>query len=215
MPEGKSPDKKRPRRSLQASKTKNNASITSFFNNAPPPRLACPVCSKMVPRYELNRHLDEMCANREEIIQIGPVQVGEMNSDSPTVEVTSVALEDATRETLSPPRSLTPGQSGPVKVGVKQTSPYFKSNAATVCRNQEELKNHNVKVISLGSLSSKLSRKYIKAKRSLGKTEELASHWPQSAVPTAVRSVADHSSQVEKDEDLNSSQKENILHVTR
>ncbi|XP_063105936.1 fanconi-associated nuclease 1 [Cavia porcellus] len=211
MPEGKSPDKKRPRRSLQASKTKNNASITSFFNNAPPPRLACPVCSKMVPRYELNRHLDEMCANREEIIQIGPVQVGEMNSDSPTVEVTSVALEDATRETLSPPRSLTPGQSGPVKVGVKQTSPYFKSNAATVCRNQEELKNHNVKVISLGSLSSKLSRKYIKAKRSLGKTEELASHWPQSAVPTAVRSVADHSSEVEKDEDLNSSQKENIF----
>ncbi|KAM6181924.1 fanconi-associated nuclease 1 isoform 2-T2 [Erethizon dorsatum] len=213
MPEGKSPDKKRPRRNLSTSKTRNNASIISYFNNAPPTKLACPICSKMVPRYDLNQHLDELCANNDDIIQTGPVRVGLMNSDSSTEEVTSVALEDVTPETSSPPKkSLTPGQSGLVEVGIKQTSPYFKSNGAIIRKNQEELRNHNVKIISLGSLSSKLSRKYMKAKKSLDKNEEFASHCPQSSISTAVRSLADISSEIEdKDENLNSSQKENIF----
>lgn len=215
MPEGKSPDKKRPRRSLSASKTKNNASssIVSYFNSAPPAKLACPICSKMVPRYDLNRHLDEMCANSDDVIQVSSVQVGLMNSNASTVELTNVALEDGTPETSSPPKtSLTPGQSDSGKVGIKQTSPYFESNDAIVCRNQEELRNHNVKVISLGSLSSKLSGKYMKAKKSLDKNETFASH-PQSSISTAVKSLADNSSEID-DEDPNlenSSQKENIF----
>ncbi|XP_021120392.1 fanconi-associated nuclease 1 isoform X2 [Heterocephalus glaber] len=213
MPEGKSPDKKRPRRSLSTSKTKSNASnsIISYFNNAPPAKLACPICSKMVLRYDLNQHLDQMCANSD-VIHVGPVQVGLMNSNSSTAELTSVASEDVTPETPSPPKtSLIPGQSDSAEVGVKQTSPYFKSDDAIVCKNQEELRNHNVKVISLGSLSSKLSRKYMKAKKSLDKCEEFASHCPQSSISTAVRSLADNSSEIE-DEDKNlSTQKENIF----
>ncbi|XP_010636521.1 fanconi-associated nuclease 1 isoform X1 [Fukomys damarensis] len=214
MPEGKSPDKKRPRRSLSASKTKNNAcnSIISYFDNVPPAELACPICSKMVPRYDLNQHLDEVCANRD-AIHVGPVQVGLINSNSSVVDFTSVASEDVTPETSSPPKTrLTPGQSDLAEVSVKQTSPYFKSDDATVCKNQEELRNHNVKVISLGSLSSKLSRKYIKAKKSLGKSEEFASRCPQSSISTAVRNLADNGSEIEnEDENLSSSQKENIF----
>ncbi|XP_023565564.1 fanconi-associated nuclease 1 isoform X2 [Octodon degus] len=212
MPEGKSPDRKRPCRNLSASKTKNSASIISYFNNAPPTKLACPVCSKMVPRYHLNQHLDEMCADEATAALTGPVQGG-LNSDSSTVQVTSFSLEDVTPETLSPPKkSLTPSQSGLVEVGVKHTSPYFKNHDAIVRRNQEELKNHNVKTISLGSLSSKLSRKYVKAKKSLVKKEEFAGHYPQSPSSTAVKSLAGDSSEIEdKDENLNSSQKENIF----
>ncbi|XP_005381720.1 PREDICTED: fanconi-associated nuclease 1 [Chinchilla lanigera] len=212
MPEGKSPDRKRPRRNLSASKTKSSASIVAYFNNAPPAKLACPICGKMVPRYDLSQHLDEMCAVTD-VTQVGPARLGLMNSDASTAEVASVALEGVTPETSSPPKkSLTAGQSGLVEGGVKRTSPYFKSNNAVVCKNQEELRNHNVKMISLGSLSSKLSRRYMKAKRSLGTSEEFASHCPQRSVSTAVRSLADDSSEVEdKDENLNSSQKENIF----
>ncbi|XP_008056821.1 fanconi-associated nuclease 1 [Carlito syrichta] len=215
--EGKSPDKKRPRRSLSVSKTKKNASnsIISYFNNAPPAKLACPICNKLVPRYDLNRHLDEVCANNDDIVQADPVQVGLMNSDTSAVDLTSITLGDVTPKKSSPPKTnLTSGQGDSAKRGIKQkTSPYFKSNDGLVCRNQDELRNHSVKVIPLGSLSSKLSRKYIKAKKSIDKNEEFASHCPQSSKSTVVRSHVDKCSQIEDEDQIleNSSQKENLL----
>ncbi|XP_022366761.1 fanconi-associated nuclease 1 isoform X1 [Enhydra lutris kenyoni] len=218
MSEGKSPAKKRARRSLSVSKTKKNAcnSIISFFNNVPPAKLACPICSKMVPRFDLNRHLDENCANSGDIIPVDLRQVGLTNSNASSVNSTHTVLEDVTLEKLSPSKtSLTPDQSGSAKTVMKQqTSPYFKNNNDLVCKTQDQLRHHNVKVITLGSLSSKLSRRYTEAKRSIcKKNEEFASKSPQSPPSTVVRSPVYNCSETEdKDEILeNSSQKENVF----
>ncbi|XP_009208090.2 fanconi-associated nuclease 1 [Papio anubis] len=216
MSEGKPPDKKRPRRSLSISKNKKKASnsIVSCFNNAPPAKLACPVCSKMVPRYDLNRHLDEMCANND-FVQVDPGQVGLINSNVSTVDLTSVTLEDVTSKKSPPPKTnLTPGQSDSAKMDVKQkTSPYFKSKDGVVCKNQDKLRNRSVQVICLGSLASKLSRKYVKAKKSIDKDEEFAGSSPQSSRSTVVKSLVDNSSEIEDEDQMleNSSQKENVF----
>ncbi|XP_070333780.1 fanconi-associated nuclease 1 isoform X3 [Odocoileus virginianus] len=215
MSVGKS-SKKRPRTSLSSSKTKKNESnsIISFFNNAPPAKLACPICSKMVPRYDLNRHLDEMCADHDNMTPGGPGHVS-LSSNVPTIDLTNIALEDITPEKSSPSTiDLTPGQNDSEKMGKKQqTSPYFKSKGDSVCRNQEELRHHNVKVISLGSLSSKLSRRYIKAKRSLNQNEGFTNQSLQRSSCTRVKSLVDQHLEVEGQDPLleNSSQKENIF----
>ncbi|XP_019315582.2 fanconi-associated nuclease 1 isoform X2 [Panthera pardus] len=217
MSEGKAPAKKRPRRSLSASKTKTKEcnSIISFFNNAPPAKLACPVCSKMVQRYDLNRHLDEKCANNDDITPVDQRHVDLTNSHVPTVDLTNIVLEDVTPGKLSPSKiSLTPDQSDSAKMGVKQqTSPYFKNNDDLGCKNQDKLRHHNVKVITLGSLSSKLSRRYTEAKRAIDKNEEFANKSPQSSSFTMVRTLVDNCSDTEdKDQILeNSSQKENVF----
>ncbi|MBZ3877102.1 Fanconi-associated nuclease 1 [Sciurus carolinensis] len=168
----------------------------------------------MVPRYNLNQHLDEMCVNNGDIIQANPVQVDLMNSNVTTVDLMNTALEDV-RPRKSPSKTnLIHDQSGLSNMSTEQqTSPYFKSTDALVCKNQDELRNHTVKVISLGSLSSKLSRKYIKAKKSLSKNEEFTNNCPQSSTSTTVRSLIDNCSEIEdKDQILeNSSQKENIF----
>ncbi|XP_077795143.1 fanconi-associated nuclease 1 [Macaca mulatta] len=216
MSEGKPPDKKRPRRSLSISKNKKKASnsIISCFNNVPPAKLACPVCSKMVPRYDLNRHLDEMCANSD-FVQVDPGQVGLINSNVSTVDLTSVTLEDVTPKKSPPPkRNLTPGQSDSAKMDAKQkTSPYFKSKDGVVCKHQDTLRNRSVKVICLGSLASKLSRKYVKAKKSIDKDEEFAGSSPQSSRSTVDKSLVDNSSEIEDEDQIlqNSSQKENVF----
>ncbi|KAM9092586.1 fanconi-associated nuclease 1 isoform 1-T2 [Megaptera novaeangliae] len=215
MSVGKS-SKKRPRRSLSSSKTKKNESnsIIAFFNNVPPVKLACPICSKMVPRYDLNRHLDEMCANNGDVTPADPGHVG-LSSNVSTVDLTNIALEDVTPEKSSPSKiNLTPGRSDSAKMGIKQqTSPYFKSNDDAVCRNQVGLRHHNVKVIPLGSLSSKLSRRYLKAKRSIDKNEGFANQSPQSSSSTGVKSLVDQCSEMEGQDQLleNSSQKENVF----
>ncbi|KAK2107657.1 Fanconi-associated nuclease 1 [Saguinus oedipus] len=168
----------------------------------------------MVPRYDLNRHLDEMCANND-VVQVDPGQVGIINSSMSMVDLSSVALEDVTPEKSLPPKTnLTAGQSDTAKMAIKQkSSPYFKSNDALVCKNQDELRNRSVKVISLGSLASKLSRKYIRAKKSIDKDEEFAGSSPQSSRSTVIQSLVDNSSEIEdKDQILeNSSQKENMF----
>ncbi|XP_026366101.1 fanconi-associated nuclease 1 [Ursus arctos] len=217
MSEGKSPAKKRARRSLSISKTKKNEcnSIISFFNNVPPAKLACPICSKMVPRYDLNRHLDEKCAN-DNITPVDLRHVGFTDSSGSTVNLTNTVLENVTPGKLSPSKaSLTPDPSDSAKMGIKQqTSPYFKNNKDLVCKNQDKLRHHNVKVITLGSLSSKLSRRYTEARRSIcKKNEEFASKSPQSPSSTVVRSPVDNCSEIEdKDQILeNSSQKENVF----
>ncbi|XP_051004621.1 fanconi-associated nuclease 1 [Acomys russatus] len=214
MSQRKSPDQKRPRRSLSANKTTTKSqshSIISYFNSAPPTKLACSVCHKMVPRYDLIRHLDESCANNDGIGHTEPVQAGLMSPAVPMPDVPSIASKDVTPQKLSPQkRSLVPVQCGS-KPGVQQqTSPYFKD--ASVCKNQSELPSQSVEIMSLESLSSKLSRKYVKAKKSLAKKEGLAGHCPQRSPSTPGASrVEDCSEADDKDESLNSSQKENIF----
>lgn len=185
-------------------------SITSYFNSAPPAKLACSICHKMVPRYDLIRHLDESCASNGEMVQNEPAQAGLINPTVPTSDLPSTPLEDVTPQKLSPPkRRLTSDQCGS-KLGTRQrTSPYFKE--ALVCKNQNELPNQSVEIRSLGSLSSKLSRRYVKAKKSLAKNEGLASHCPPTSLSPPGTSLVDNYPEMEnKDEILNSSQKENI-----
>lgn len=38
-----------------------SSSITSFFNNVPPAKISCPMCGQLVPRYGINKHIDETC----------------------------------------------------------------------------------------------------------------------------------------------------------
>lgn len=167
----------------------------------------------MVPRYDLNRHLDEMCVDPGDVTPADPGHGGLANSRVSAVDLTNTAMEDVTPQKLSPLKTnVTLDQSDPAKPGVKkQTSPYFKSKDDETCKNQGELSPRNVKVIPLGSLSSKLSRRYIKAKRSIEKNEEFASHTPQSSSATGVRMV-NCSETEDKDQTLeNSSQKENLF----
>lgn len=106
---------------------------------------------------DLNQHLDDMCARHH---SSSPGHCGFTNANVSPVEVIDTALDDVTPERSSPSKTnLTPDQSNSAKTGLKkQMSPYFKSTADLVCQNQEdELRSRDVKVISLGSLSSKLS----------------------------------------------------------
>lgn len=159
----------------------------------------------MVPRYDLIRHLDESCTNNDDgFVQVEPAQSGLTNPSVSRSNLPSIALEDTTPQKLSPPkRSLIPALCSS-KLGTKhQTSPYFKD--ASVCKSQ------SVEITSLGSLSSKLSSKYLKVKKSLHKKEELASHCPRSSLSTTGPSLLDNCSEVEdKDKILGGSQKENL-----
>uniref|UniRef100_G1PTA7 Fanconi-associated nuclease n=1 Tax=Myotis lucifugus TaxID=59463 RepID=G1PTA7_MYOLU len=208
MPGRKSPWRKRPHRSLSSSRTKKKSkSIVLFSNNVPPAKLACRVCS-----YDLNRHLDDMCANHDDITS--PGHCGFTNANVSPVEVTDTALEDVTPERWSPSKTnLTPDQNNSAKTGLKkQISPYFRGTDDLVCQNQDdELISRNVKVISLGSLSSQLSKRYIKARRSIEKNEAFPRHTSPSASATVVRMVENCAEMADKDQLENSSQKENIL----
>lgn len=166
----------------------------------------------MVPRYDLIRHLDESCANNGvgDDVQVEPAQAGLMSPTVPTSDLPSGPLENVTPQKLSPPkRSLISVQCGS-KLGIQQqTSPYFKD--ALVSKDQNELPNQSVEIMPLGSLTSKLSRRYLNAKKSLAKNEGLASQCPQTSPSTPGTSLTDNCPEMEdKDEVLNSSQKENI-----
>lgn len=119
------------------------------------------------------------------------------------VEVTDTALEDVTPERWSPSKTnLTPDQSNSAKTGLKkQISPFFKGTDDLVCQNQEdELISQNVKVISLGSLSSQLSKRYIKMRRSIEKNEDFVRHTSLSASATVVRMVENCAEMEDKDQ---------------
>lgn len=150
--------------------------ITSFFSSQPPPKLACPLCGQLVPRFKINEHIDLQCQNFE-------------RGDS-TVGSASNSVISNTQ--LSPRRSLPKSPEVDRKVeeaGEKgketKTSPYFKKNNLQQAPREINSKTV-VRTIDLGSLSSKLSRKFHKAPERKETMDEL-------------------------DETLNSSQKENLL----
>ncbi|KAM8974336.1 fanconi-associated nuclease 1 [Pelodytes ibericus] len=156
MSQIKPPEKKKPRKSLSLSKNRTSVnskspaskspSIVALFKNAPPAKISCPLCGEMVPRFGLNKHMDDACpkANKEdddvilvENENVSCLQLAKGNPDHP-------ALTDVAK---SP--SAKPG------MAEKQTSPYFNKHAPTdeVHENMQVVKS-----VSLGSLSSKLSR---------------------------------------------------------
>ncbi|XP_029379024.1 fanconi-associated nuclease 1 [Echeneis naucrates] len=124
--------------------------ISSFFSSPPPSRLACPLCGHLVPRFKINEHIDLQCQKFER---------GDSGAASASFSVLpSVPLSPRDNPTKSPGRESKKGD------GVKETktSPYFKkSNFQQAPR--EITSKTVVRTIHLGSLSSKLSRKFVQS----------------------------------------------------
>uniref|UniRef100_A0A669BV64 Fanconi-associated nuclease n=1 Tax=Oreochromis niloticus TaxID=8128 RepID=A0A669BV64_ORENI len=160
---------------LSLSRTKKKDNVVKA-GTAPPPKLACPLCGQLVPRFKINEHIDLQCQNFE-------------RGDS-TVGSASNSVISSTQ--LSPRRSLPKSPEVDRKVEEEgeegketKTSPYFKKNNLQQAPREINSKTV-VRTIDLGSLSSKLSRKFHKAPEGKETMHEL-------------------------DETLNSSQKENLL----
>ncbi|XP_051726904.1 fanconi-associated nuclease 1 [Ctenopharyngodon idella] len=127
------------------------ASITSFFRNTPPCKLACPLCGKLVPRYKINEHIDSQCQKF----------LGEDHEDA-----LAVSDDKQGKLTKTPSYGAVTRNNGKEKSpGEKETdtSPYFKKNC--VMRQDSpktNLQTKAVKTVGLGSLSSKLSRRALR-----------------------------------------------------
>lgn len=157
--------KDKPRRSLSLKKKKGDAKagssttktpITNFFSSQPPPNLACPLCGQLVPRFKINDHIDLQCQNFD-------------RGDSTAA---SGGRNDYSGVQLSPGGNLSKSPETDQKEDTKtKTSPYFKKN-----NSQQTSRDINsktvVRTIELGSLSSKLSRKYLKTNAEVSNTSD-------------------------------------------
>ncbi|XP_075713990.1 fanconi-associated nuclease 1 [Rhinoderma darwinii] len=168
MSQNKTPEKKRNRLSLSKNrknfaakgiatppKSSASPSIVALFKNAPAPKLSCPLCGEMVPRFGLNKHIDETCPKAKEDND-DVILVGDNHSSQTTSTCTSSQLPPSPKTT----RTKTKVKTDPsilVHVNNEQASPYFGTNVSM----RETLKDVEVvATVPLGSLSSKLSRRY-------------------------------------------------------
>lgn len=123
------------------------ASITSFFRNTPPCKLACPLCGKLVPRYKINEHIDSQCQKF----------IGEDHEDALAVS------DDKQGKITKTPSNGASRNDGKDKSPGNNTSPYFKKNCVMRQDSSEtNLQAKPVKTVGLGSLSSKLSRRALR-----------------------------------------------------
>ncbi|XP_072258388.1 fanconi-associated nuclease 1 [Pyxicephalus adspersus] len=165
MSQTKTPEKKKHKR-LSLSKNRNNStpkvigsssqsstspSVLTLFKNAPPAKLSCPLCGEMVPRFSLNKHIDEECAKakaeNDDVILVEDEKPSQPSSSTTAFPQEAQAWKTDERT----------DQCNKTKADTKQDSPYFK-NDSSVAYSPTDVKV--VKTVSLGSLSSKLSRKY-------------------------------------------------------
>lgn len=137
-----------------------SSSITSFFNNVPPAKISCPMCGQLVPRYGINKHIDETCQrNRDEIGAIDATLNSFRNKSPPAANPSNNSSSYFSKNLINLERS--PSKSNLLKAGgsaAQQTSPYF-SNNSSVFSASNESQARTVRTVSLGSLSSKLSRR--------------------------------------------------------
>ncbi|KAJ8407715.1 hypothetical protein AAFF_G00267590 [Aldrovandia affinis] len=188
---------KKPRRTLSLTKRRgdgraksgtNSGSIAAFFNNAPPAKVACPLCGEMVSRFKINEHIDSQCQKF-------------YGNDRKDAGFSRNGSEKSA--TSSPPASNIPNQDrGPCPEEKKSaaTSPYFKKQGLLQHDTHEarpDSEDKLVRSIELGSLASKLSRKRLK----FPGCEEKAC--PQNSTAPEEAESGDRSVE------LNSSQKEN------
>ncbi|NXE17689.1 FAN1 nuclease, partial [Ardeotis kori] len=179
MAEARSPEIKKSRISLSLSKNKKiketpqkaqgkgtpsipsaSSSITSFFNNVPPAKVTCPMCGQMVPRYGINEHMDKTCQRSHGQNGVLDSTLSSFRNGSPpdaTVNHNSSSRfsKKLLKLEASPPKSSLLKTEGSAE---QQISPYF-SNNSSVCSVNNEAQAQKVRVVSLGSLSSKLSRR--------------------------------------------------------
>ncbi|XP_077104951.1 fanconi-associated nuclease 1 [Siphateles boraxobius] len=127
------------------------ASITSFFRNTPPCKLACPLCGKLVPRYKINEHIDSQCQrflgeDHEDALAV---------SDDKHEKITKTFSNGAVTRNNGKEKSLVEKDA--------DTSPYFKKNCVMRQGSSESnVQTKAVKKVGLGSLSSKLSRRALR-----------------------------------------------------
>ncbi|XP_061825716.1 fanconi-associated nuclease 1 isoform X2 [Nerophis lumbriciformis] len=137
-------EQKTPRRSLSLSKNKkksgvNTTPITSFFSNPHPPKLPCPLCGQIVPRFAINEHIDLQCNNFE-------------RGDSSATPASNIVVSPTSK---SSELELIPDEAE------SKTSPYFKARSSPNVSG-EKCDKTVVGTLDLGRLSSKLSRKCTK-----------------------------------------------------
>ncbi|NWS99157.1 FAN1 nuclease, partial [Mionectes macconnelli] len=154
--------------SLSKSKKKKGApsissasfSITSFFNNVPPAKISCPMCGQLVPRCRINEHLDETCQrNHGEIGAIGATLDPLKKQSPPPANVTNNSSSYFSKSILNLETSLSKSNSLKAEgSAAQQISPYFSNNSSLINVDNES-QTQTVKIVSLGSLSSKLSRR--------------------------------------------------------
>ncbi|NXN84692.1 FAN1 nuclease, partial [Bombycilla garrulus] len=137
-----------------------SSSITSFFNNVPPAKISCPMCGQLVPRYGINKHIDETCQrNRGEIGAVDATLNSFKNKSPPAANLSNNSSSYFSKNLLN--LETSPSKSNLLKAGgsaTQQTSPYFSNNSSVFSANNES-QAQTVRTVSLGSLSSKLSRR--------------------------------------------------------
>nr|XP_048724192.1 fanconi-associated nuclease 1 isoform X3 [Caretta caretta] len=216
MSEATSPENKRPRRSLSLSKNKEknenkkkneaevkgappipstSSSILSFFNNTPPAKVTCPMCGQMVPRYGINKHIDEMCQKNHgdgEMILADRGLDCFLNRGPSGIPLNTSSSPYFAKEASTPEKNESIFESNLLKMrggAGQQISPYFKKNNAPVYDVQNEPRVQMIKSISLGNLSSKLSRRHRIQSRQLIEENKRNSSSP------AVHSVCDNAAE--------------------
>ncbi|KFO93490.1 Fanconi-associated nuclease 1, partial [Buceros rhinoceros silvestris] len=132
----------------------------SFFNNVPPAKITCPMCGQMVPRYRINEHIDKTCQKKHgELGVIGSSLNSFRNENPPAANANSNSSPYFSKKLLN--LETSPSKSTLLKTegsAAQQSSPYFSNNSPVFSVNSEP-QAQTVKIVSLGSLSSKLSRR--------------------------------------------------------
>ncbi|XP_068060259.1 fanconi-associated nuclease 1 isoform X2 [Anomalospiza imberbis] len=186
-----------------------SSSITSFFNNVPPAKVSCPMCGQLVPRYGINKHIDETCQRNRGEIGATDATLNSFRTMSPPAEnLSNNSSSYFSKNLLNLEKS--PSKSNLLKAGgsaAQQTSPYF-SNSGSVFNVNSESQARTVRTVSLGSLSAKLSRRRCLQGRKQVLYEEINSS------PPAVHSTCGSAAAPDDDDggeidDGQSSQKEN------
>lgn len=180
MSESKSPEKKKKYRRLSISKTKQNASekgkqsnpssILAFFNHIPPAKFACPICGELVPRYGLNKHLDELCQKDQnvhgnDVILVEPANVSTLKSGLSSMSTKHHTGPPPAKKARDPGTIMSPSRiTCEVRKAnvVEQSSPYFKQDVLN-CSQNGGMDAQDVNPVV--SLSSKLSRSYQSLKK--------------------------------------------------
>uniref|UniRef100_A0A8C5TWU5 Fanconi-associated nuclease n=1 Tax=Malurus cyaneus samueli TaxID=2593467 RepID=A0A8C5TWU5_9PASS len=201
--------KKETTKKVEVKETSASSSITSFFNNVPSAKISCPMCGQLVPRYGINKHIDETCQRNCGEIGAIDATLNSCRNRSPS----SANLGNNSSSYFSKNLSnleTSPSKSNLLKGGspAQQTSPYFSRNSSAFILNNES-QAQTVKIISLGSLSSKLSRRRLQEGKRVVYEEINCS---PLAVHSACTSTAAHDDDDDDDEiDAGqSSQKENL-----
>ncbi|NXG50287.1 FAN1 nuclease, partial [Psilopogon haemacephalus] len=122
----------------------------------PPAKIACPMCGQMVPRYRVNEHMDESCQRKVGGRSVESMTPNSFRNESPPAanagsNYSSYFSKNLLNLDMSPSKSS-------LKTGESAVSPYF-SNSSSMCSGDSEPQAQRVQIVSLGSLSSKLSRR--------------------------------------------------------